>query len=355
MIGVIGLTGTNPSDQWMETERAITSERAISYAPLNIESFETGEDLSTALRDTAMALETDRIVLIDANIPLNAESLLAILKNEKTTIEQSSACHLPLYTKRGEIDFPNFGAGTIVNAISAQTLWPTLLTSISRDAIEGIETIEIPKSGPRVPAVVLQVILKATVSGAFLTPLNASALIDESFADEVCALQSGGTAAILRFAISNWNIETLFPNHDWESFSEESAAASYHTLAAKFIRLGDTESARECLTLSDQLEDSPRSMALKALISVERGETLGAVANLVSSLQQYEVRKRNVNDSHYLTFKPKDLECVNSSLHNGLAALNKQQNEDALSHFAKAVFTFDNFYTENGIDHIVRS
>jgi hypothetical protein len=102
------------------------------------------------------------------------------------------------------------------------------------------------------------------------------------------------------------------------------------------------------LKLSDQLEDSPRSLALKGIIAFDRGETLGAVANLVSSLQQYELRKKS-DGSHYLSFAPNNLERINSNLNAGLQALNKRNNEAALEHFAEAVNDFDTFYTEHGV------
>ena len=105
-------------------------------------------------------------------------------------------------------------------------------------------------------------------------------------------LQSAETARLLRSIVNNCNIEDLFPNHDWTQHGQESAAAAYHSLAALFIKLQDTEAAMECLAFSDQLEDSPRSLALKGLIAIEKGETLAAVANMVSSLQQYESRKK---------------------------------------------------------------
>jgi hypothetical protein len=155
-------------------------------------------------------------------------------------------------------------------------------------------------------------------------------------------------AQALRTMINNFNIEEMYPNHNWSQHEGEAAAACYHTLAAMFIRLGDLDSAAECLRLSDQLEDSPRSLALKAFIARERGETLGAVANLVSSLEQYEHRK--VQDgSHYLNFNPQDIEVINQKLSAGLDALNKRNNQQAMEFFAEAVYNFDSFYADNGL------
>lgn len=149
--------------------------------------------------------------------------------------------------------------------------------------------------------------------------------------------------------ISAATIEELFPNHPWASHKEESLAACYHTIAAMFIRLGDLTSAEECLQQSEFLEDSPRALALKGIISARHGETLGAVANMVSSLQQYEQRKQNQN-GHYLAFSPENIEKITYNLKEGLSALNKRNNEEALEKFKIAVFNFDSFYSDMGID-----
>jgi hypothetical protein len=156
-------------------------------------------------------------------------------------------------------------------------------------------------------------------------------------------------AQILRHAVNSVNIEEIFPNHAWSAHGNECAAACYHTLSAQFIRLSDMESALECLSLSDQLEDSPRSLALRGLIALGQGETLQAVANMVSSLQEYEKRKEDEERVHYLTFTPKDLEKVNTDLQSGLDALNKRDNSTALEFFSDAVFEFDSFYEDCGL------
>ena len=169
--------------------------------------------------------------------------------------------------------------------------------------------------------------------------------------DEIALIRDQERAEILKYALQDNNIEDLFPRHAWNDHHQESAAASYHSLAALFVRLGDTDSANECLRHSDNLEDSPRSLALKGIMAHEKGEVLGAVANLVSSLQQYETRKRN-NGQHYLTFLPKDIENINSKLQAGLEALNKRENIVAFSYFAEAIFKFDDFYSTFGVDKI---
>jgi len=162
-------------------------------------------------------------------------------------------------------------------------------------------------------------------------------------------LSSSQCADLLRYALAVINIEDLFPQHSWEEYPEESAAACYHSLAAKFIALGELPTARECLLQSDQLEDSPRSLALKGIIAMHEGEVLSAVANMVSSLQEYE-RRKGGESTHYLSFTPSNLEVINSRLQSGLSALNEQQNDKAAGFFTDAVFEFDGFYKESGLE-----
>lgn len=160
---------------------------------------------------------------------------------------------------------------------------------------------------------------------------------------------NGLKSSFMKAALSCCNIEELFPNHAWQSHQEESVAACYHELAARFIRLDDLESAEDCLKQSERFEESPRALALKALISKRHGEILGAVAHMVSSLQQYEQRK-TATDSHYLSFNPNNIEKINTQLEEGLSALNKRDNESALNKFTEAVFNFDSFYNQMGLN-----
>lgn len=185
------------------------------------------------------------------------------------------------------------------------------------------------------------------LSAAFLNNMEIQSVHPESS----YSITSGSRAEMLRAIIESQNIEDIFPDHAWDSHQEESLAACYHTLAAIFIRLGDFSTAEECLSQSETFEDSPRALALKGIISKLHGETLGAVASMVSSLQQYEQRKKE-DKVHYLTFKPTDIEKINYRLKEGLEALNKRDNEGALSKFTEAVFDFDSFYSDMGLDKI---
>jgi hypothetical protein len=162
-------------------------------------------------------------------------------------------------------------------------------------------------------------------------------------------LNSEECSELLQFTLTAINIEDLFPNKPWKNHEAEIAATAYHTLAARFFKFNDHARAKECLQYGDQLEDSPRSLALKGLIALKEGEILTAVANMVSSLQEYEKRKGLASEGRYVQFRPNNLEVINSNLQNGLAALNKRENETAAEYFTGAVFEFDNFYNECGL------
>ncbi len=173
--------------------------------------------------------------------------------------------------------------------------------------------------------------------------------IDEEGSEEgaIQDIPNISRAGAIRQLLETSNIEDLFPNLPWTENSSASAAASYQTLAAMFVRLGDNLSARECLNCSEKFDSSPRSLALKAMISKANGETLGAVADMVSSLQQYEVRR--VNSTPATSANIRNIEIINSHLVEGLEALQKQDNETALEKFSAAVFAFDPFYEAVGL------
>ena len=163
-----------------------------------------------------------------------------------------------------------------------------------------------------------------------------------------CRKNFGQTMCKFEFTVCE-TVEDLFPSHPWDNHEDESAAAAYHELAALFVRFGDLDAAGDCLKISDQFEDSPRSLALKAMIAQLRGETLGAVANMVASLQSYEMRKHD-NNKHYVRFTPGNVEKISDNLQAGLTALNREDNEKALRCFAQAVFHFDPFFKETGLE-----
>lgn len=238
-------------------------------------------------------------------------------------------------------NLPDISAENLLASLTGESEWPigaiSAPASLVRKASEkGAQTV---------------IELMATV--AMIASLNDEEMTVASLSAEnstsSTSLAQDARARMIRISLEEANVEDLFPSHPWTTHGEESLAASYHSLCASFLKLGDTQSAVECLSISDQFEDSPRSLALKGLIASIQGETLSAVANMVSSLQQYEQRKKN-DGSHYLSFSPKSIDTVNSNLKEGLEALNKRDNDKALTCFKCAVFNFDPFYSENGIE-----
>lgn len=173
--------------------------------------------------------------------------------------------------------------------------------------------------------------------------------IDEEGSEEgsIKEIPNASRAGAMRQILETSNIEELFPELPWKENSTASAAASYQTLAAMFVRLGDNLSARECLNCSEKFDNSPRSLALKAMISKANGETLGAVADMVSSLQQYEIRRANSTPATSANIK--NIEVINTHLVEGLEALQNRDNETALDKFSAAVFAFDPFYEAVGL------
>jgi hypothetical protein len=154
-------------------------------------------------------------------------------------------------------------------------------------------------------------------------------------------------AMTLKSLISYYNIEEIFPNKAWDTRELYSASEAYIDLASMFINLTDFDSAFQCLKLGDTFEDSPRSLAMRGIISKMKGETLAAIANLVSSLQQYEIDVQSDPEKYKVS------ESALQSMKNGLRALNQRDNLKALNYFAEAVLAYDKYYKEMGMDHFL--
>jgi tetratricopeptide (TPR) repeat protein len=293
------------------------------------------------------------IALKRAIVQCTTDTILFVLEDAFDDVDASQLAAL-----QANIDT---STALTIYPVSQERQTATLINNTPEGALKTITT------SPLFPAAVVAVAKRLVDIGALpdngsalscLTQIAIRALGEETIASEAditisvrrgaVALTDAERTIALEQLISSANIEDLFPQHPWNTHEKESAAASYHALAAVFLKLGNPEKALDCLKLSDQLEDSPRSLALRALVAQQRGEVLGAVANMVSSLQQYEIRKKE-NDKHYTQFSPDNLEVINENLHAGLAALNKRDNAAALSHFTKAVFQFDPFYEESGV------
>jgi hypothetical protein len=248
-------------------------------------------------------------------------------------------------TESGLVQIPELSAETILNSISKIDTWPLTIVATSRFALSMIGENDATSS----TEYLAQALVRSIADG---DTIRHSTLIDTVISSANVSTTSNlsdeARARILKATIDAFNIEELFPKHNWISYGQESAAASYHSIAALFLRFGDPESAAECLDCSERLEESPRYFALQGLIHKQKGETLGAVASFVSSLQCYEARKVDTG-KHYITFKPNNLEVINSRLVDGLNALNKRDNDSALNYFSEAVFNFDPFYAEHGV------
>lgn len=245
------------------------------------------------------------------------------------------------------MEIPDIAPEAIVQSLNRYDVWPLVCVSTTRHALNSVRM----ENAETAVEIILQALINSIADGdSTRISTKISPLIHPTAAESICTLSPSAKARSLQCAVDGMNIEELFPNHNWTTFSQESAAAAYHSLAALFLRFQDPDSAGQCLSCSERLEESPRYFALQGLIQQAQGETLGAVANFVSSLQCYEARKKT-NSSHYLTFTPGDLNIVKTRLAEGLEALNKRDNAGALASFSDAVFNFDSFYAEHGVNN----
>lgn len=315
---------------------------------MNLEHIEfiapNGESMPAMLRAAVAQAKHPRILFVDARSRVDSRQLIALMNSTNGRLGALSYASLEI---SGDcVSLPELSTDSIVSTLTTQMSWPTIFVAMRKGFAEACLSTA---CGETLGDIIAEAMIRAAIEGEAVERLNSQVEISSfDISSNDCKLSNERMASLLKLAVDNCNIEDLFPQHAWGEHQEESAAASYHSLAALFIRFGDSESALDCLKLGDEFEDSPRSLALKARIAFDRGETLGAVANLVSSLQQYELRKKN-DGNHYLSFTPNNLERINSNLNAGLQALNKRNNEAALEHFAEAVNDFDTFYTEYGV------
>jgi hypothetical protein len=310
----------------------------------------TGENMVEAFSNATSMAASKRILVVSSALVFNFTDLSKLVAE----IDNKGMLEHVIVVPRahGEmVDMPDIRPETIVQSLNRCDVWPLMCVSTSRYALNAVT----PGSTKSVTESLAQALIRSITDGdnvklsTSITPLVNAALMEST-----CTLTPDAKARCLKVAVDGMNIEELFPNHNWGTYSEESAAASYHELAALFLRFQDADSAAECLDCSEKLEESPRYFALQGMIQQANGETLGAVANLVSSLQCYESRKTN-DGKHYLTFTPTNIETVQSRLAEGLEALNQRDNERALASFSDAVFTFDSFYSEVGLPNPAKS
>lgn len=295
-----------------------------------------------ALSDTLSSTKSEYLLLADPTNVLT-DSQLDNLRAAASLLEESDIAYISSNGDLSRDELANLDADSLLNSIINKSALSIAAIACKKSTLQNIIIAE----NESLAEISLRLFAKAISASGKITAIDHS----DTTAEEK-ELSNGAFARSLSFLVEHFTIEDMFPKHAWKEHSEESAAAAYHTLTAYFMRFEDYDSAGECLKLSEKFEESPRSLALRALIAFNKGETLGAVANLVSSLQQYEERKKST--THYVKFSPQDIELINDSLVSGLDALNKRDNQRALDFFAKAVFNFDAFYAQHGLEDIMQ-
>jgi hypothetical protein len=300
--------------------------------------------LVAGLAKASTLAASKRIVVMSSAVSFEQADLTRLVAELETRQIREHTIINPR-TETGTVQIPEMGAEQILNSISKTSVWPLVFVVTSRFALSMVGEDE-----AKTPSEFLtQALIRSVADGDAIRQSSViDATISQANLEATSQLSTEACARVLKATVDAFNIEELFPKHNWVSYSQESAAASYHSIAALFLRFGDSEAAAECLDCSERLEESPRYFALQGLIHKQKGETLGAVASFVSSLQCYEARKVD-NGKHYITFKPNNLEVINSRLVDGLNALNKRDNDSALTYFSEAVFNFDPFYAEHGV------
>lgn len=304
----------------------------------------TTNSLAEAIQQATTRATAELLVFVDARSTPSSEALTILA--EEMSNSNAGFGYSAIEASNETITLGELSADGIVAMFNATTSWPFMVVAARKSVVDACGRLE----GENMTEIMAKVMIEAIAQNeSIMLSSQPITMASVAAARNMTQMSATATARCLSKAVESLNIEELFPHHAWGAHREESAAASYHSLAAMFIRLGDTDSALQCLSLGDQFEDSPRSLALKGIIALDRGETLAAVANMVSSLQQYEVRKKQ-NSQHYVHFAPRDLAGINDRLNAGLDALNKRDNSTALEHFASAVFSFDSFYQEHGVN-----
>jgi hypothetical protein len=288
---------------------------------------------------TLLAKDADSLLIV------NAQAGIKAIEEMYSRRDEANAIGMTIFSSgspAGSSTLPELKPGSLISAISdANNDWAIVAITTESRILRDLSAIKVSNGMNLMAGIII-----AAVSE--LESVDEIVLNDSTSYGTTSLGSREMRASALRLAMEQNNIEDLFPNHSWKLHQEESAAASYHSLAALFIRFGDLATAQSCLDLADSFEDSPRSLALRGVISMLQGEVLTAVANMVSSLQQYETRKRP-DETHYLSFTPRNVDAINSELRAGLEALNKKDNKVALQHFAEAVTQFDPFYGQWGV------
>jgi hypothetical protein len=305
----------------------------------------TSDNLVNALAEGISSASSKRVLIVSSSLSFATGDISRIAAELESRSVLEHTVYEPSIGK-SIIELPEMTSDSIIESVKVNSVWPLVCVATTRYALSATQ----PACCTSVAEYIAQTLIRSLSDGDVIRSSQISnPLMNPADAARLTELSNTQLSRCLHAAVDSLNIEELFPHHDWLSFSKESAAAAYHSLAALFIRFGDENAASQCLECSQRLEDSPRYFALKGIMQNANGETLGAVANFVSSLQMYEERKASTA-SHYITFTPSDLEVVQTRLAQGLNALNDKDNARAIEHFREAVFNFDPFFSQHGVE-----
>ncbi len=191
-----------------------------------------------------------------------------------------------------------------------------------------------------------------------LTQRTNHSLIPHTIAnkDSEFILSNFERAATMKELLRISNIEEIFQSVGWAPPSEvpPKAAHCYRELSAFFLGMGDTGSATECVDLSESLNENPRSTVLRGMIAASKGDSLTAVANLVSSLQQYEEQAASREKSSHPLSEQVEVD-VTQTMKQGLKALNQRDNLKAFGFFASAIAKYDDFFAQPEVFSVLLS
>ena len=226
-----------------------TSLATPSYA-LIISGGSTIEAFNRAIAEAA----SKRIVVISSSVAIEAQQFRDFLTsiNDSNLREHSIAT---LTSGGSEIHSLDLAPASLTSSLAKQDVWPLALLATSRSAL----LLVAQSNAESITELLTQALIRALADGdSIIQAAAVTATIGGESADSLLSLSPDARARCLNTALDAFNIEELFASHNWESYSNEAAAASYHSLAALFLTFGDTASAIQCLNCSEMLEESPR-------------------------------------------------------------------------------------------------
>jgi hypothetical protein len=281
---------------------------------------------------------TDNIIFIDRDVLSNTD----IIKVIELLRKNIAPCYLPITIDQERYEMPCLDPEDLINELTNNLYLPLVAVKIPCLELTRNETI------------ITHFSFRTFLIESYLRSLNGIGdewkVLDKSIDLtnlDYPTISKYERSISIRALLNIFNIEELYPQWDWKSDSNYSASFCYLSLATSFIKLESYDGATECLKLCDKFSDSPRSLALKGIVAALKGEHLGAVAHLVSSLQQYEI----ISNNSKIESNPN----INNCLKIGLKSLNQHDNRRALAMFSKAIFCYDSFYQECGIEPLLSS